>query len=299
MSAQKNDRLAGKYLPMICAFLSVNLILACTVGLSFLSGCGGPLDEKAAGQPEERVQPAPGSRFMKAERRWSKIYGNALYELIEERPLAWLPFGVIERHGEHLPWGLDGDKAYLICLRLADKLGGVVLPANHLAGIHGDCRPDQDEEEFRKSHKAVGDFMFTEGYLRRFLLEAYDGLANIGFKVIVAYSGHWPSVQAEILLETAESYTKTGLATVIPFGEIMACGEVDHGAKWESSIWMALVPGGVRMDAIVDYKTGESGYYRGREIRSEISLEFGEKALAMIEEYLSGKIEEAFKKETQ
>ena len=270
------------------------LIVAAFIGLAFLPGCGGPPIEKAAAGTNEANQAVNSSSFKKTERRWSEIYGNALYELIEERPLAWLPFGVIERHGEHLPWGLDGDKAYLICLRLADKLGGVVLPVNHLAGIHGDRRQGRDEKEFRKSHKAVGDFMFTEDYLRRFLLETYDGLANIGFKVIVAYSGHWPSIQGEILQETAETYTKTGLTTVIPFGEIMACGEVDHGAKWESSIWMALVPGGVRLDAIVDYETGKSGYYRGQEIRSQISKEFGEKALGMIEEYLEEKIDEAF-----
>jgi len=289
MSEKSGTRSAGLTVCHPCW----QLIVAAFIGLSFLPGCGGPSIEKAAAGANEANQAVNSTRFKKAERRWSEIYGNALYELIEERPLAWLPFGVIERHGEHLPWGLDGDKAYLICLRLADKLGGVVLPVNHLAGVHGDRRQGQDEEEFRKSHKAVGDFMFTEDYLRRFLLETYDGLANIGFRVIVAYSGHWPSIQGEILQETAEAYTKAGLATVIPFGEIMACGEVDHAAKWESSIWTALVPGGVRLDAIVDYETGKPGYYRGQEIRSRISKEFGEKALGMIEEYLEEKIDEA------
>lgn len=290
MSEKTGNRSVGPPVRYLC----LQLIVAALIGLSFLPGCGGPSIEKAAAGPGEANQQVNSSRFKKAERRWSEIYGNTLYELVKERPLAWLPFGIIERHGEHLPWGLDGDKAYLICLRLAGKLGGVVLPVNHLAGVHGDRRPDQDEVEFRKSHKSVGDFMFTEDYLRRFLLETYDGLANIGFKVIVAYSGHWPSIQGEILQETAETYTKTGLATVIPFGEIMACGEVDHGARWESSIWMALVPGGVKLNAIIDYETGKSGYYRGEEIRSQISKEFGEKALAMIEEYLSEKIDEAF-----
>jgi len=210
-----------------------------------------------------------------------------------------MPLGIIERHGEQLPWGLDGDKAHLVCLRLADRLGGVVLPANQMAGVHGDRRPDQDEEEFRRFHREVGDFLFTEDFFRRFLWEAFDGLANFGFEVIVAYTGHYPEIQTVILKEVAEAYNATGRAVVIPFWEVLACGEGDHAAKWECSIWMALVPGGVRMDAIVDYKTGKSGYYRGREIRSQISKEFGEKALAMIEEYLSGKIEEAFKKETQ
>ena len=230
----------------------------------------------------------------KVERRWEKIYGNTVFRLIEERPLAWLPVGVIERHGEHLPWGLDADKAHLICLRLADKFGGVVLPVNHLAGVHGDRLPEQSEEDYRLANRHAADMMYTEGYFHRFLNETFDGLANLGFEVIVVYSGHWPSIQGEILQEEAARFNAGGRATVIPFGEIMACGVVDHGAKYEGSIWAALVPGSIRLDSIVDYSTGKMGWYRGMEIRSHISAEFGEEVLAMIEDYLKAEINKAF-----
>lgn len=230
----------------------------------------------------------------KVERRWEKIYGNVLFRLIEERPLAWLPVGVIERHGEHLPWGLDADKAHLICLRLADKFGGVVLPVNHLAGVHGDRPPYQSEEDYHQSNRQAADMMYTEGYFRRFLNETFDGLANLGFQVIVAYSGHWPPIQGEILQDEAARFNAGGRATVIPFGEIMACGVVDHGAKYEGSIWAALVPGSVRMDSIVDYSTGKMGWYRGEEIRSQLSAEFGEEVLTMIEDYLKAEIDKTF-----
>ena len=230
----------------------------------------------------------------KVERRWEKIYGNTLFRLIEERPLAWLPMGVIERHGEHLPWGLDADKAHLICLRLAEKFGGVVLPVNHMAGIHGDRRPDQSIEDYRQANRQAADMMYSEGYFRRFLNETFDGLANLGFQVIVAYSGHWPQIQGEILKDEAARFSTGGRAIVIPFGEIMACGVVDHGAKYEGSIWAALVPGTVRLDSIVDYNTGKGGWYRGMEIRSQISAEFGEEVLAMIEDYLKAEIDKAF-----
>ncbi len=230
----------------------------------------------------------------KVERRWEKIYGNTLFRLIDERPLAWMSVGVIERHGEHLPWGLDADKAHLICLRLAEKFGGVVLPVNHLAGIHGDRRTDQSEEDYRQANRQAADMMYTEEYFRRFLNETFDGLANLGFQVIVAYSGHWPSIQGEILQDEAARFNAGGRATVIPFGEIMACGVVDHGAKYEGSIWAALVPGSIRLDSIVDYSTGKMGWYRGMEIRSQISAEFGEEVLAMIEDYLKAEIDKTF-----
>lgn len=228
------------------------------------------------------------------ERRWENIYGNTLFRLIEERPLAWVPVGVIERHGEHLPWGLDADKAHLICLRLADRIGGVVLPVNHLAGIHGDRKPEQSVEDYRLANRGAADMMYSEGYFRSFLNETFDGLANLGFQVIVVYSGHWPQIQGDILQEEADRFNTGGRASVIPFGEIMACGVVDHGAKYEGSIWAALNPGSVRLDSIVDYGTGKRGWYRGEEIRSHISAEFGEEVLAMIEDYLKVEIDKAF-----
>src|SRR5262245_31885742 len=73
----------------------------------------------------------------RTEPRHELLYGEELFDRIRERPLAWLPLGILEHHGEHLPWGLDGLKAHAVCLRLAARLGGVVLPPNHFAGIHG------------------------------------------------------------------------------------------------------------------------------------------------------------------
>jgi creatinine amidohydrolase len=227
------------------------------------------------------------------ERRYELLYGEGLFDLIRERPLAWLPLGILEKHGGHLPRGLDGLKAHAVCLRLATRLGGAVLPANHLTGIHGDCR-EADEAGFRRRHAAVGDLLYREETFRTFLHETFDGLANVGFRVIVAYTGHYPTVQTRILREAAEAFTATGAATVIPFWEPLACGEGDHGGRWESSIYMALAPDAVRLDAIRDERTGQIGYYRGQDVRTHISAAFGEKALAQIEAYLTGAIERAF-----
>ena len=41
-------------------------------------------------------------------------------------------------------------------------------------------------------------------------------LANLGFKVIVGYSGHYPKIQIQILREAAEEFTARGGATAIP-----------------------------------------------------------------------------------
>jgi creatinine amidohydrolase len=227
------------------------------------------------------------------ERRYERLYGDELFALIRAKPLAWLPLGILEHHGAHLPWGLDGLKAHAICLRLAERLGGVVLPANHFAGIHGDCKAG-DETEFRKRAAAIGDLLYTERLLRAFLSETLDSLANIGFRVIVAYTGHYPTVQMEVVQEVAQNFNATGAATVLPFWEPLACGGGDHGGKWETSLYLALAPEAVRLELIREDGTGQPGYYRGQEVRGQASAAFGEQALTQIEAYLARAVEQAF-----
>ena len=33
------------------------------------------------------------------ELRYERLYGDELFERIDERPLAWLPLGILEHHG--------------------------------------------------------------------------------------------------------------------------------------------------------------------------------------------------------
>jgi creatinine amidohydrolase len=228
------------------------------------------------------------------ERRYERLYGDELFALIRERPLAWLPLGILEHHGAHLPWGLDGLKAHAVCLRMAERFGGVVLPANHFAGIHGDGM-GVEETEFRRRAAAIGDLLYSERLFRAFLEETFDGLANLGFQVIVAYTGHYPTVQTEMLQEVARDFTATGAAMVLPFWEPLACGSGDHGGKWETSITLALAPEEVRLEAIREEGTGQRGYYRGQEVRSQASAWFGNQALAQIEAYLTQALGEAFR----
>jgi creatinine amidohydrolase len=232
------------------------------------------------GQPERQT-----------ERRYEWLYGDEAPLLIAERPLAWLPLRLLEEHGEHLPWGLDGLKAHGVCLRLAETLQGVVLPACHLAGIHGDP-PAGREDAWRAQAAVAGDMLYTEGLLRRHLRETCQGLANLGFRVVVAYTGHYPAVQTDALAAVAAECSHAGF-TVIPFWEPLACGGGDHGGKWETSIFMALREGGARLSAVADRSSGEPGHYRGQRVRETASVALGEWALRRIEEYLTLAVDEA------
>jgi creatinine amidohydrolase len=51
-----------------------------------------------------------------------------LREMLARSPVAYVPFGALEWHGEHGPLGLDGLKAHHLCARTAERTGGVVFP---------------------------------------------------------------------------------------------------------------------------------------------------------------------------
>lgn len=229
------------------------------------------------------------------ERQWVRLYGDELFPLIKKEPVAWLPLGILEEHGSHLPWGLDGLKAAGVCARVAKKTGGLVMPAVHLAGIHGDFKGG-DEAAWRERTAGFGDFILSEDFFKTWLLETFDSLGCMGFKVIVAYTGHYPGIQVRILEEAAEEYNARGEGTVIPFAELMTTDGIgDHAGKYETSIFLKVDPERTRVDMISDNKTGQKDFYRGTEIRSEISEEFGEEVLEKVEGWLEEAVRKALK----
>jgi len=49
-------------------------------------------------------------------------------QALASTPIAYLPLGVLEWHGEHNAVGLDALKAHAVCVGAAQRSGGIVLP---------------------------------------------------------------------------------------------------------------------------------------------------------------------------
>lgn len=60
---------------------------------------------------------------------YDKMFVADLREVLRQKPVAYLPIGTPEMHGEHLTFGQDAIKAHELCKRMAEAGGGVVLPA--------------------------------------------------------------------------------------------------------------------------------------------------------------------------
>ena len=64
--------------------------------------------------------------------RYTELLPHEFRRRLADRPVAYLPLGTLEWHGEHLPLGSDGIISEGLMVRCARELGGIVLPPLHL-----------------------------------------------------------------------------------------------------------------------------------------------------------------------
>jgi creatinine amidohydrolase len=155
-----------------------------------------------------------------------------LEKAIREFPVVYVPFGLIEWHGRHLPLGNDALKAHAILVKAAEQGGGVVYPPVYF-------------------HDG-----FPQQYLVPVLTDLFERLKKTGFRVILGVSGH--NVQGQI------DMINKALATVVADGTVAGVGlweitlsqgaesNTDHAAKWETSNMMFLYPDLVDLSALGD-----------------------------------------------
>ena len=178
-----------------------------------------------------------------ANHRYEEMAPDELQAALARAPVAYLPLGMLEWHAYHLPVGNDALKAHALCMKVAEQVGGVVLPP-FWAGVGG-------------GHKA---YPWTIAYEQEAAVEdlvahTFDRLAELGFRVIVAITGHYPGEQVQMVKRAAARHAaRPGAATVFALPEYEAypgpeCPG-DHAAKWETSILAYLRPELVHLEAM-------------------------------------------------
>lgn len=145
-------------------------------------------------------------------------------------PVVYVPFGLIEWHGRHLPLGNDAIKAHGILVKTAEKFGGVVYPP----------------------------VFFHNGFelaaLVPVITDLFDRLKKTGFRVIMGVSGHNVQGQIDMINEALEPVVKDGSVAGVGLWEmtLSQCEESnsDHAAKWETSNMMFFYPDLVDMSEL-------------------------------------------------
>lgn len=153
-----------------------------------------------------------------------------LEKAIRQFPVVYVPFGLIEWHGQHLPLGNDALKAHAILVKTAEQFGGTVYPPIY----------------------------FHDGFPQQFLVpvltELFQRLKRTGFRVIIGVSGHNVRGQIGMIDKALEPVLADGTVAGIGLWEItLSQGEesgTDHAAKWETSNMMFFYPELVDLEAL-------------------------------------------------
>ena len=212
-----------------------------------------------------------------------ELHPNELEERLLEQPVLVLPIGTIEWHSHHLPLGLDTILAEEICTRIADRLSAVLAPSGYWAvgGVPYPYTLDLPQE-------------FIEWLYERALTQ----FANMGFRVILAFTGHFGLAQTLSLKRAAckamQACTNTQARTdmqdspvaILPLTEYDLTTDLgydgDHAATGETSLMMAIRPDLVRLAAVAAEAPLEG--IIGEDPRHRASAAYGKQLLEAIVE---------------
>ena len=198
----------------------------------------------------------------RAEHQYERLRPAQIVAARTRCPVAFLPIGCIEWHGEHNPVGLDTLKMHALLLECAAEIGGLVFPPlyygeNREQALMEANAADRDriadrmalpEENFGPGHMYESPANQNLSYHRLLIHVMYE-IKSLGFKVLVVGAGHYPLLDharaaAAIFHQTQSrpkmiTWAMTGYELVR--GRFSPCG--DHAGKWETSLLMHLDPG--------------------------------------------------------
>ncbi|HRC77827.1 MAG TPA: creatininase family protein, partial [Kouleothrix sp.] len=169
--------------------------------------------------------------------RYAELRPADLDRIVAAAPIAYVPWGALEWHGSHLPFGLEGIAAEALAERVVQRTGGVLLPPTWWAITtlpHRFSLSIQSEVI-----QALWDGVFAE-------------LARAGFHMVVVISGHYAEGHELVLIDAAEhAMAQHGLLVLaIPPLALVDETMLDHAAHWETALMLALRPKLVDLTAL-------------------------------------------------
>ncbi|MGQ9652204.1 MAG: creatininase family protein [Phycisphaerae bacterium] len=165
---------------------------------------------------------------------YEKMTPEELKQAVAGCPVAYLPTGIPEWHGEQSACGLDALKAETLGRLAAKMLGGVCFPTVWTGP--GGSTP------FDPRLYPRGTVTIEEKLYQTQMEELLNDIESLGFKVVVHLSGHYPGVIPNL----AEKFNQRGKMKVISASEnqvVKGMPAGDHAAAWETSLLMVLRPG--------------------------------------------------------
>ena len=170
---------------------------------------------------------------------YEQLLPAEIERIFARAPVAYLPWGALEYHGQHAAVGLDGLKAHGLCIELAKVAGGLVFPPVYVAA--NTIKEVKDLTHRRHS------LNFREDTLRILAREHLEQLADERFRVVFLLAGHVGQPHYDILKAEAAAFNAAQTGTrVIATSETDLVSpdvvRVNHAALGEVSFLMSLYP---------------------------------------------------------
>lgn len=154
---------------------------------------------------------------------------------LADRSLIYLPLGTIEWHCHHLPVGLDALTAHGLCLRAAERTGGLVWPALYY-GTGGDHGAFPWTVMMQDATEIEALLTFT---LRR--------LHDMEVRNVVLFSGHFADSQLAMIDRIAAEWNRRHDRTTVTALSVnrapIAGLPPDHAGLFETTLLDGIAPG--------------------------------------------------------
>lgn len=198
-----------------------------------------------AAVPEADENPAAATKV-----RFEELLPHEFRKRLAQRPIAYLPLGTLEWHGEHLPLGSDAIQSKGLMVQCARQLGGIVMPPIYLGPDR--AKPADDgkmlvgmdyADSTTPARQLDGSCYWVPAGFHLLMVDAILAqLKRAGFRAVFA-DGHGPSRWSWVE-NLPERQARFGLKL---FGVTKGIAQpwksqVDHAARNETSLMMHLRP---------------------------------------------------------
>lgn len=178
--------------------------------------------------------------------QWELMLPHQFRDSFARLPVAFLPLGTVEWHGEHNALGLDSLKAQALCVMAARKAGGGIVHPPVYGGMGGLDKPMTVHLE--------GEYAWDYHVLRPWLERLCSEFHRLGFKAVVILTGHYGHNQQILVREVAVRMSERLRIPVLGLPEYFLAQDAgylgDHAGIGESSILLYLYPELSAMDRI-------------------------------------------------
>jgi creatinine amidohydrolase len=250
-------------------------------------------------------------------------------EIVAERercPVVYVPVGPLEWHSLHMPVGTDALNAGAVAQRIAERVGGVVLPILYWGTERERSRDVARDLGFDREDHIVGmDFpnhvlkslYCPEEILALLVRELLKELVALEYKLIAIVNGHGATNHVQTLQRLSIEFTACSPARVLhtiacPTGGDFAFG-FGHADVAETSAMMALYPESVDLSElptlpgplrISEWGIVDESTFRGRptpdhtlrreaDPRLHASSELGQRILGQVVDEIEGLVRAA------